>query len=119
MKRLFRPLLPLLILLPLVGCQTVQEGDDGRDFGAGMVALYASPAEATAVALGQFGAVPVLLAREEELQPASDCPGARALLQRCSCMRNVKTGQSGWLPAVPAEPAPAHLLQAASGGQPR
>lgn len=112
MKRLFRPLLPLLMLLPLAGCQTLQESEDGWDFGTGMVALYASPSEATAVALGQFGAVPVVLAREEELQPASDCPGARASLQRCSCMRNVKTGKLGWLPAVPAEPAPAHLLQA-------
>jgi len=100
----------------LAGCQTPAPASE--DFGSGLVALYASPAEATAVALGQFGAVPVALAREEELQPASDCPGARAALQRCSCMRSLRTGQTGWVPAVPAEPAPAHLLQAL-GGQPR
>lgn len=107
-------LLPASALL-LSACQSLapESAPADGDFHTAMVALYASPSEATAVALGQFGAVPVLLAPETELQPAEDCPGARAQQQRCSCMRSLRTGQRGWLPAAPgAEPAPAHLLQA-------
>jgi len=107
-------LLPASALL-LGACQSLapEGGRAEGDFHTAMVALYASPSEATAVALGQFGAVPVLLAPETDLQPAEDCPGARAQQQRCSCMRSLRTGQRGWLPAAPdAEPAPAHLLQA-------
>ena len=88
-----RRTLGLLAAALVGGCQTVPPPDDSR-----VVPIYATPADAAAVAAGRFGAVPAAMPGPDEL----------ALLgpQRCkSTVAKVRTrdGQEGYL-AVSALP---------------
>jgi len=88
------------LLFMLAGCQNLDERhDQGQAMSGSVLALYATAAEASAVAEGRFGAHPVALASQAELVPAAGCrieaPGAAPL--RASCMRS-KAGTLGWLP---------------------
>jgi hypothetical protein len=93
-----RRTLGLLAAALVGGCQTLSPRD-----GSPVVPIYASPADAAAVAAGQFGAVPTAMPAPDDL----------ALLgpQRCkSTVATVRTrdGQDGYL-AVTALP---HRLKA-------
>lgn len=100
-----RPFKSALLLLALLcsGCQSLAELDGDGSFGT-VAALYASAPDASAVARGQFGAVPIALAAEHELQAAVGCPGLSPSRLLAQCMRHIKTGQLGWLPARSAAP---------------
>jgi hypothetical protein len=96
----FKTTLPALTLLALcAGCQSF---DGHAGFGK-VAALYGSAVEAGAVARGQFGAVPIALAAEHELQAATGCPAPGPAPQPAQCMRT-RTGQLGWLPATTTAP---------------
>ncbi len=96
----FKHALPVLALLSLcAGCQSF---DVDASFGK-VAALYGSAAEAGAVARGQFGAVPIAMAADHELQAATGCPAPGPAPQPAQCMRT-KTGQLGWLPAMTTPP---------------
>jgi hypothetical protein len=111
------PLKSVLAALPFLAlCSGCQSLSNESAFGS-VAALYASAGEAGAVALGQFGPMPIALRPAQELQAASGCPGSGPAPQRLPavCMRSSKTGQLGWLPAsdaaAPATPAAQVLHQ--------
>lgn len=87
----------------LSACQSLQP----RQQSAAVAALYASAAEAGAVAMGRFDADPLLLVPTSSLAPAQQCAGAMpvgslsAAGRRARCMRTTD-GQQGWLPLEPS-----------------
>lgn len=106
---LLLPFPPLKSVLAALGalacCSGCQSFGNESAFGS-VAALYASAADAGAVALGQFGPMPIALTPAQELQAASGCLAPGPVPQRLPalCMRSSKTGQLGWLPVTGAAP---------------
>lgn len=96
----------LLLLCPLlaacafgiVGCQTLPPQPIGI-----VVPIYARKAEAVAVAAGQFGAVPIAMAGEAEIESVLSvpCAGYAVAVQ-------FRGSRRGW---IPMESLPRKLLQ--------
>lgn len=106
-------LLMASLLCMLAACQSPDERrDQGQETSGNVLALYATAAEASAVAAGQFGAHPIALVPPGDLVPATGCrgeaPGEAPL--RATCMRS-KAGMLGWLPGrVDRLTAPVHTF---------
>lgn len=102
--RLAKLLLAAALPALLSACQSLQPP---RQQSAAVAALYASAAEAGAVAMGRFDADPLLLVPTSSLAPAQQCAGAMpagtlsAAGRRARCMRTAD-GQQGWLPLEPS-----------------
>jgi hypothetical protein len=83
-----------LVVMGLAGCQTTPEDGLGS-----VVSIYATQAQAQAVGAGQFGAVPIMVAGEADIESvlAVSCTEAVAQVR-------ANTGTQGWVPisALPA-----------------
>jgi len=93
-------LLMASLLCMLAACQSPDERrDQGQETSGSVLALYATAAEASAVAAGQFGAHPIALVPRGDLVPATGCrveaPGEAP--RHATCMRS-QAGMLGWLP---------------------
>ena len=84
------------LLLMSSACQSLDE--EGAEMSGSVLALYASAAEAVAVSQGQFGAHPIALVQESELEPATGCLSGTVGQAGARCMRSRSTGRLGWLP---------------------
>jgi len=88
-------------LVVLGGC-AVQAPIDGApvDDEARLVPVYASVYEAAAVSAGRFGAIPVRVVPNGELEPSSLCPAsvsANGQPPAALCVRHRVSGELGWV----------------------
>jgi hypothetical protein len=83
-----------LLTFALAGCQSVS-----NPLLISAIPVYATMADARAVAAGQFGAVPIEIIIESELEvPPATCSSAAAQVQ-------LRSGKVGWIPVESLPPS--------------